>query len=120
MNSEVEKYIIQKYKEISNNIENIEFRKATLNIIDVLDYLNKYYDERKPWILYKEDLSEFNNVIYTCSISIANIANIIEPFMPKTAEKIRKYLSIESKEWKYIDKLDKFELNNIEQLFERK
>ena len=120
MDNDIEEYIKQKYEEISRNIENIEFRKATLNIIDMLDYLNKYYDERKPWVLYKENLTEFNNVIYTCSVSIANMANIIEPFMPKTSKKIRNYLSIRINRWEYIDKLEAIELNNIEPLFERK
>ena len=120
MDISVEKYIKEKYIEISNFIDNIEFRKATLSIIELLDYLNKYYDDKKPWILCKEDISEFNNTIYTCSVSIANLAIIIEPFMPQTAEKIRSYLSINNKKWEYIDKLDCVELNNIEPLFERK
>lgn len=120
MDINVEKYINEKYIEISNYIENIEFRRATLSIIELLDYLNKYYDDKKPWILYKENMPEFNNTIYTCSVSIANLSNLIEPFMPKTAEKIRNYLSIKNKSWKYIDKLDCIKLNNIEPLFERK
>ena len=120
MDINVEKYINEKYIEISNYIENIEFRKATLSIIELLDYLNKYYDDKKPWILYKENMTEFNNTIYTCSVSIANLSNLIEPFMPKTAEKIKNYLSIKNKSWKYIDKLDCIKLSNIEPLFERK
>lgn len=120
MDAEVEKYINEKYMEIANYIENIEFRRATLSVIELLDYLNKYYDDKKPWILYKENMTEFNNTIYTCSVSIANIAVLIEPFMPKIADKIRGFLSINNRKWEYIDKLDCFELNNIEPLFERK
>ena len=40
--------------------------------------------------------------------------------MPKIANKIKKYLSLENNNWEYIDKLDCTELNNIEPLFERK
>lgn len=120
MDGSVKEYITEKYAEISRNIENIEFRRATLSIIELLDYLNKYYDDKKPWVLYKENLSEFNNTIYTCAVSIANISNLIEPFMPKIANKIKKYLSLENNNWGYIDKLDCIELNNIEPLFERK
>lgn len=120
MDADIENYIKEKYTEISNYMENIEFRKCTLCIINLLDYLNKYYDEKKPWILFKENITEFNNVIYTCSLSIANISNLIEPFMPKTANKIREFLSIKDKSWNYIDKLDTVQLNNISSLFERK
>lgn len=120
MDIEVKKYICEKYTEISNYIENIEFRKASLSIIDLLDYLNKYYDDKKPWVLYKENIQEFDNTIYTCAVSIANISNLIEPFMPKTSNKIKEYLSIEMKKWEFIDRLEKLQLNNIEPLFERK
>ena len=117
---EVQKYIKEKYKEISNFIENIEFRKATLSIIELLDFANKYYDEKRPWVQYKENINEFNNTIYTCTIIIANISNLIEPFMPLTAEKIRKYLRIKNRKWEYIEKIDNIKLNDIFPLFERK
>ena len=117
---EVQKYIKEKYKEISNFIESIEFRKATLSIIELLDFANKYYDEKRPWVQYKENINEFNNTIYTCTIIIANISNLIEPFMPLTAEKIRKYLRIKNRKWEYIEKIDNIKLNDIFPLFERK
>ena len=120
MDTNVERYIKEKYKEISNNIENIEFRKATLEIIELLDFANKYYDNKQPWIQYKENIEEFNNTIYTCTVTIANISNLIEPFMPKIAEKIREYLNIKNKKWEYINQIECIELNNIEPLFERK
>ena len=40
--------------------------------------------------------------------------------MPKVSEKIRVYLDIKEKQWKYIDKINCIELENIEPLFERK
>lgn len=119
MDTDVENYIKEKYTEISEYIENIELRRAATSIIELLDYLNKYYDEKKPWVLFKENIEEFNNTMYTCSVSIANIANLIEAFMPETANKIRKYLSIDTKKWEYIGKIESVPLNNIEPLFER-
>ena len=120
MDNKVKEYIENLYKEIAESIEKIEFRNASNKIIELLDYANKYYDDKKPWIQFKENKEEFDNIIYTCAVIIANISNIIEPFMPETAEKIRKYLNIEEKTWKYIDVQKGLELNNIEPLFERK
>ena len=71
-------------------------------------------------LLFKENKTEFDNTIYTCAVIIANISNIIEPFMPETAEKIRNYLKIKQKTWNYIDIQEGIELKNIEPLFERK
>ena len=85
-----------------------------------MDFANKYYDNKQPWVQYKENIKEFNNTIYTCAVTIANISNIVEPFMPKIAEKIRAYLNIKNKKWEYINQIDCIELNNIEPLFERK
>ena len=120
LNTDVEKYIKEKYIEISDFIEGIEFRKATLSIIELLDFANKYYDDKKPWIQFKENLNEFNNIIYTCAIIIDNISNLISPFMPKKEEKIRGYLNLKEEKWEYINKIDNIELNNIYPLFERK
>ena len=120
IDKDVKEYIENLYKEISEYIEKIEFRNATNKIIELLDYANKYYDDKKPWIQFKENKNEFDNIIYTCAVIIANISNVIEPFMPETAEKIRNYLKIEQKTWNYIDIQEEVELKNIEPLFERK
>ena len=76
-------------------IENLEFKNATDKVMELVEYANKYYDEAKPWIQKKEDIDGFNNTIYTCSVIIANLSNLFEPFMPKSCEKIRKYLGID-------------------------
>ena len=57
--------------------------------------------------------------MYTCVCLIANISNIIEPFMPATAEKIRKYLNIEKCTWEPVKLNSELMLENIEPLFER-
>ena len=119
MNEEVENEIKKKYNEISSLIENIEFRNATLKIVELLDYANKYYDDQKPWVQYKENLEEFNNTMYTCATIIANLSNLIEPFMPDAAHKIAGYLKIDKNEWKPISITEDINLENIEPLFER-
>ena len=119
LDEEVKKEIKNKYNEISECMEKIEFRNATLKIIELLDLANKYYDERKPWVQAKEDIDEFNNTMYTCACLIANISNIIEPFMPATAEKIRSYLKIEKCTWEPIKLNNELMLEKIEPLFER-
>ena len=119
LDENIEKEIEYKYEEISECIENIEFRNATLKIIDLLDFANKYYDDRKPWIQAKENIEEFKNTIYTCATLIANISNVIEPFMPETAKKIRSYLNIEKATWNIIKLENEIKLENIEPLFER-
>ena len=120
IDEDIKEEIRKKYDEISKLIENIEFRNATLKIIEFLDYANKYYDDQKPWIQFKENnIDEFNKTMYTCAVLIANISNLIEPFMPATAQKIRDYLKIENSSWEpiYIEK--DIEVSNVQPLFNR-
>ena len=107
------------YKEVSNLIENLEFRAATQKVMELVEYANKFYDESKPWIQKKEDIEGFNNTIYTCAVIIANLSNLFEPFMPKACEKIREYLKISKPQWKFTTIEDNIKLENIEPLFNR-
>ena len=117
IDEEIKKKIENVYIQISELMEKIEFREVTNVIMNFLDEANKYYDEQKPWVQYKEDINKFNDIMYTCATMIANISNIIEPFMPKSAAKIREYLQIEKATWDYIEVKPNLPLNNIEVLF---
>ena len=107
------------YKEVGEAIENLEFKKASDIAMELVEFANKYYDDKQPWVQKKEDIEAFKNTIYNCTIIIANLANIFEPFMPNACEKIRKYLNIENKSWNMIDIENNIKLDNIEPLFTR-
>ena len=119
MDKEVEEYLKNTYSEISKCMDNNEFRNYAIKVIELLDYANKYYDEKKPWVLFKEDMDEFINVIYTCANIIANIANVIYPLMPEVTDKINNYLNKEENKWEYVELKEDLELKNIEPLFTR-
>lgn len=107
------------YKEVEQCIENLEFKAASDRVMELVEYANKYYDDKQPWVQKKEDIEAFNDTIYTCAVIIANLSNLFEPFMPSSCEKIRKYLKINNPSWEPIVTLNTTELNNIEPLFNR-
>ena len=114
--------IIDCYKAVGEEIENIEFRKAGSLVMDLIVEGNKYFDERKPWVQIKEDEKAFADTIYSCAYLIANLSNLMEPFMPKSYKKIREYLGIESEnlEWKLIEKFNRqIDIEKIQALFTR-
>ena len=119
MDSNIKSILEKTYKDISFYMEKIEFKEVTNIIINLLDRVNKYYDEEMPWISFKEDINKFNNTIYTCAVSIANIANYIEPIMPNTSKKIREYLNINECKWEYTLVESNLNLPPIEALFNR-
>lgn len=114
------KEVTQKeYKLIGNLIENGELRSAIENVMEYISLGNKYYDDRKPWIQVKENIKDFNETTYTCIYMMANIANLISPFMPDTAQKIRKILNISELKWEENNIHGDFEVNEIPLLFDR-
>ena len=119
IDEKIKQKISETYENTSKNIENLEFRKAIEEIMELVEFGNKYYDESKPWVLFKENKEEFTNVMYNCANIIANLANLFEPVMPETSEKIKQFLDVEFKGWEMIQIDKTIELNNIEPLFER-
>ena len=119
IDKEVEEKITLTYKNFEAYVKTLEFKKAVEEIMSLVEFGNKYYDDNKPWVLFKENKEEFDKVMYNCETIIANLANLFEPIMPETANKIAKYVNV---------KLDKFEMikiekdlaiENVEPLFEK-
>ena len=118
MDEDIKALILKAYDEVSHDIETLEFKEASSKVIRLIEDSNKYYDDRKPWVQFKEeDKSEFNNTIYTCAVLIANISNLMEPFMPASSAKIREWLKIEKATWNYIEVEPGISLENVDVLF---
>ncbi len=119
MDTEMEALIKETYEKASENIEKLEFKAYCQNVMDLVEAANKYYDTNEPWKAAKEDEEKFNNIIYTCSTIIANLANLFEPIMPDASHKLFKYLHIEEPAWKYITAEAGLSTDIVEPLFER-
>lgn len=119
LDEEIRKIVLETYENVSKSIEKLEFRNAIEEIMKLVEFGNKYYDETKPWVLYKENMDEFKKVIYNCTYIIANLANLFEPVMPEASKKIQKYLDIDTSKWGEIEVKEEFKLDNLEPLFER-
>ena len=119
LDKEVETKIDETYRKVGKNIEKLEFKEASDIAMELVEFANKYYDEKQPWVQKKENIDEFNNTIYNCTVIIANLSNIFEPFMPGTCEKIREYLKLGKCEWKRIELNSNIKLENIQPLFNR-
>ena len=116
---EVKKKIEETYIKVGEQIEKLEFKAASDTAMELVEFANKYYDDNKPWIQRKENMDEFNKTIYNCTVIIANLSNIFEPFMPETCSKIRKFLHIDQNNWDMIEIKSDIKLENIEPLFTR-
>ena len=115
----VKQAIDKVYVEVGKDIEALEFKEALSKIMSFVDMGNKYYDDQKPWVLAKENKQAFDDVIFTCSTMIANLANLLEPFMPHTAEKLRGHLGLGKANWKFVEVKPQGNMPKLETLFTR-
>jgi len=105
--------------DVGNKFEKLEFREAVNTINDLISEANLYYDNKKPWVQKKENIEEFNKIMFTCATIIANLSNLLEPIIPTSCEKLRKYLKIKKASWQLITFENNIILEDIKPLFGR-
>lgn len=75
-------------------LEAYKFREALAEVIDLSTKGNKYLQEKQPWIVAKklaEDPDQqklIDNCLHICLQLTANLAVLINPFLPNTAKKM--------------------------------
>ena len=119
----IDKNIINKTKELYNDVGNLiakgELRAALELVTEYAILGNKFYDESEPWIKVKDNIEEFNNITYTCVYMMANLSNLLYPFIPEAANKIKKMLNITNFNWEEINITGDIKINSLELLFNR-
>ena len=78
------------YLKVAEKMNAYKLSDALAEIFSLLRRCNKYIDETTPWLLAKEESKKdrLATVLYTLSNCILLSANLLQPFMPETAEKI--------------------------------
>lgn len=107
------------YLKAGQKIEEGEFKSALDQIFSFVRSANKYFDEQQPWIQVKENKEKCAETIYTCVQIIANLSNLLSPFIPFSCEKIRSFLVIGQPGWKYVEIPPLTSVQKPEILFER-
>ncbi|MBS4217592.1 methionine--tRNA ligase [Bacillus sp. FJAT-49711] len=110
--------IEQLYSKVGRHIEETYFKLALELIFEFVRRANKYFDEEKPWIQIKETPTECENTLTTCVYIIKNLAQLLQPFLPFSSEKIKEILAIPSFNWSVIENTA-ISLNDVKPLFER-
>jgi len=84
---------------IALSIEGYRFREATALVMDLARTGNKYLAETEPWKLAKTDLSRVGTILNLAIQISANLAIVIEPFLPFTSRKLKEMLNLENFDW---------------------
>jgi methionyl-tRNA synthetase len=91
-------------QKIEDSLENFRFREALAEVIDVSRQGNRYLQERQPWklasdmgkdpALVAEYQKQIDNCLHLCLQLTANLAVLVNPFLPFTAKKICHMLKV--------------------------
>ena len=92
---------------VEAKMKELRVADAITEIFTVFKRCNKYIDETMPWVLAKDESKKtrLQTVLYNLVEGITIGANLLEPFMPKTSEKILAQLNAGKREF---DNLDQF------------
>ncbi|MEX3618166.1 methionine--tRNA ligase [Paenibacillus glucanolyticus] len=107
------------YREAGTLIEEGRLKETLELIFSTVRHANKYFDERKPWIQVKEDREACGDTLFTCVQIIANLTNLLQPFIPFSCDKIRGFLSLKPAAWNWCNVPAGEPLHHVEHLFER-
>ena len=98
---------LQKIKaSLERNIEHYHFREALKDAMAYSRIGNKYLADTEPWKVVKTDPERVKTILNIALQITANIAIAIEPFMPFSAEKILKMLSVDKYGWEELGSME--------------
>ncbi len=111
-------------QKVEQNLKNFHFRQAVTEAINFARTGNKYLATTEPWKLWKTDKERVKTILYLANQIVASLSTLIEPFLPFTAEKIRKMLNLDQTiPWDDIAKDDLLKpghkLGEVQLLFEQ-
>ncbi len=99
---------------VESLLEQYKFREALFEIIDLSRKGNKYMQEKEPWIVAKSletnpaAQKSIDNTLHICLQLTANLAILINPFLPDTAKKMIHMMKVVEKmlEWENAGKIN--------------
>ncbi len=92
---------------VEYNLDNFHFREAQKEAMSMARIGNKYLAEAEPWKTAKTDMNRTATILNIALQITANLSIVIEPFLPFSADKLRKFIEVDSLGW---DRLGSFDL----------
>ncbi len=109
--------------QIGDSLRNYKQREALAGMLEVARLGNKYLADTEPWKVIKQDEERVKTIMYVALQITATLSIVCEPFLPFTAEKLRKQLNLEHRGWSEAGKDDLIKtgtkIEEAELLFEK-
>ena len=82
-----------------SNLEAFRFRQALAEAMNLARLGNKYLADTEPWKVIKTDPERVKTIMYISLQITANLAILLEPFLPFSMEKLREWLGTTGLQW---------------------
>ncbi len=86
---------------IEANLEEFKFREALKEAMNLARLGNKYLADTEPWKVVKTDPARVATILNISMQITANLAILLEPFLPFSAEKIRRMINFSDSQWEH-------------------
>lgn len=90
--SSLQTTIDKTWKSYKCALDNFKFNEALISIWELISFCDRYIEKEKPW----EKSAQQTSVIYFLLTVLADIARMLQPFLPQTSKEIFKRLGIKS------------------------
>ena len=88
--------------EVENFLEHYEFRNALTAMMNLARFGNQYLQIEEPWKTIKDNPEKAANSLFVAAQIAVGLAQICEPFLPFSAEKLQKMFNVSQMTWKDI------------------
>ncbi|MCU0459125.1 MAG: methionine--tRNA ligase [Bacteroidales bacterium] len=82
-----------------SNLEAFRFRQALAEAMNLARLGNKYLADTEPWKVVKTDPERVKTIMFISLQITANLAILLEPFLPFSMDKLRGWLGISALHW---------------------
>jgi len=84
---------------IAESLERYRFREGLASMMSLARLGNKYLADQEPWKKIKEDPQRTATIMYVAAQVTAQLSQMMEPFLPFSAEKLRNDLGLDAMAW---------------------
>jgi methionyl-tRNA synthetase len=84
---------------IGASIERYRFREALAKMMSIARLGNKYLADHEPWKKIKDQPERAAEILYVSAQLCAQLAHMMEPFMPFSAAKLRGDFNLPTEDW---------------------
>lgn len=96
--SRISNLIVRNWKKYIKSLNNFQIDEGLDAVYEIINYINKYIDDIKPWELQKNNQKKFEIAMFDLLEVLRHIGWMLNPYLPETSKKILEQLGIWERE----------------------